>query len=537
MPDADSQKAALTAIAALRPSAVASPSTFSLASTEAAISTLLTCSRSPSHTAHVDDDLLAIQQSPSIISFLSPFFLTSSLLLLPPASPPTSLSPSVIPHILRLWRLLRNHLRTDDHQRALFDDDAAVSSFLSALSSLSSSSDDPERSALLVTGGQLLANAMTLNAVNQQRFLSQHLLSPLFISLLASPVSAFRGSLLYVLNAILLDSARQLLFLDHPSAISVVISVVMSALPETSAAPSAPTEDEAEDEAEEECELLVHAVLRRLFLRQSAFMQLLVAQLSPPMDSAPLLLVLRALHELTADDFDTESSVPVMANCAALLSAVELHFALPLSAFAELTDDTDGYQRLPTALTISDWIHASIGLLEHILSLTLIVTTDTLPPSPLIPLLSTPSTWCLLLGLLHSPQTAFGCVSDLLSLLSLLCSVPRSEPPPFPVVTALCLLAHTHIDERQPVQREYAIVGLRALCVWERVRAELEGLKASGVVGGDEWRERGVDVRLDEQRHKITVGSTHGRARQTAVRQSGPIDWGTTEPFTDDDFM
>ena len=124
----------------------------------------------------------------------------------------------------------------------------------------------------------------------------------------------------------------------------------------------------------------------------------------------------------------------------------------------------------------------------------------------------------------------------LLRLLASLCTLEEEAgaPTPFPVLHGLSFFGHTHIDDSQPLQREYSVMGLRAVCQQEAVREALTELKGMEVEGGEQWKERGVDVQWDEERERVRVGS----ARPSSMkRTSGPIDWGPTEPFTDDDFM
>ena len=476
MPDLDDQRAALSAIAASLPLAISSPTSFPLSSLDEPLRTLLSHSRSSLHLSHLSSDLLSIHQSPDFVSFVLPLFLSSALTL----DPSSTLSPSSPPSVLsieRLWRLLRNHCCTPPAQHALLTS-SALPPFLSALSLLSSVPSTPP--SLLLTGGQLLANALTSHPTNQLHFLS-YVLSPLFLHLLHTPSLPFRASLLHSLHLSLLPPSSQVSFLSHPLSLLIL-----------TAAFTPPSEEE---EGAADCELFAQAILTRFFIHQAAFLPSLLPALSPsqssPLSSAAIEWLLQGLEGVEVDASEAVAA-SLTSNCLALLTF--LCSSLP-SLPPSLVDDSTGYLSLPS-YSLPSWTPLCLSVVEHCTSSLL-----SHPTHPLITALSSTPTRILLLSLLHSkplPELH----TCLLRLLSSLCALEGESgvTTPFPVLHALSFLGHTHIDETQPLQREYSVIGLRAVCSHERVREVLAGLKGMEVEGGSEWRARGVDVQWDEER-------------------------------------
>ena len=316
MPDVDDdgQRSALAAIAAARPLAISSPTVFPLSTLDVPLQTLLTCSRSSTLLDRLPSDLLSLQQSPDFIAFILPFFLSSSLNLHPSAEPtrPAPAADSVdlatLHTVERLWRLLRNHCCSSLAQAALLTS-PAFPVFLSALSSLSSLSPPP--SSLLLTAGQLMANALTANPSTQLYFLPT-VLSSLFLDLLHSPVLPFRACLLHCLHLCLQAPASQTALLSHPLSLPLLTCAFT---------PSSEDEEGAAD-----CELFAQAILTRLFHQQAVFLPSLLpaltADLPTSVSPSPALeWVLQVLDELEVDASD-DAAVPLTSNCLALLSLV-----------------------------------------------------------------------------------------------------------------------------------------------------------------------------------------------------------------------
>ena len=535
------RRLALRTFAAARPLAISTPATFPLASLDDAVRTLLTHSTKPDALEQLTVDLLALQQPPGIVAFLSPLFHASSLLLITP--PSTSPDEPTCCRVERLWRLLRNLCRSEDSQTALLDAEPAVAAFIAALCRVGSADATEQqqphlptaRAALLTTGGQLLVNSLQRHPRNQRHFLSTHLLSPPFSRLIASSHRPFRATLLHTIHSLMLDDAQHEEILAHPQSAHLLLAILN---PTHSSAPPLHDSSEEEDEEveeEDDADMFATSILRRCFVRRATFMRSLVPVLDVTASSSPVLVrMLHSLPETTADgsvSATADAVTPLTANCAFLLPLLALHYQLG-EPTAALTDDSSGYLMLPSTLRVSPLAHAVVQAVDHALYTTL---TRPSSPAPLLATLSSLSHAYLLLALLRSPPVCFDFHSDLLRLLSLSSSYP-GHVPPYPVLLALSFLNHTHIEDSQPMQREYAVVGLRALCQLERVQAELSSLQALDVQGKEEWKQRGVDLQLDAQASRVHVQASkpQGKAEK---RTSGPIDWGVTRPYTDDDFM
>ena len=541
----EARRSALAAVAACRPLAISSPSIFPLASLDDAVRTLLrdstTHQREPPDPLHAD--LLTLQQPPVVVAFLSPLFRASALLLLS-AAPSTSSDEADFPRVERLWRLLRNHCRSEAEQSALLDDQPAFDAFIAALSSIALPLDAVDhqralhskaRAALLTTGGQLLVNSLQRHPLNQRRFLSTHLLSPPFIRLLTTPLRPFRATLLHAVHSLILEYSQHEDTIAHPQAVHLLLAIINPMPSSPSASPSLDEEVEEEEE-EDDAEMFAASILQRGFLRRPGFMGTLLPALDLASSSSPLLVrVLNSLPEQKAESSSSaavDSVTPLTANCALLLPLLSSHYPLSGSPSSPApTDDSAGYLALPSTLCVTPFAHAVIRAVDHALYTTV---THPSSPAPLLATLSSSSHAYLLLALLRSPAVHFGFHSDLLRLLSFASSYPGHHLP-FPVLHALSFLNHTRIDDTQPLQREYAVVGLRAVCQVDSVQAELRSLQALEVQGKEEWEQRGVDLQFDADSNRVHVQASD--PSRTAKRTSGPIDWGITRPWTTDDFM
>ena len=525
MSDDDDLHAALAHLAETLPVAAAEPATLSLPSLLGPLRTLLARSTTPQRIAQLSTAVVTLHQSPTPVSFLLSLFDASLVLLAPhcsaPPPPPPPPSPSSLAACELLWRLLRNCCTTASNQEAVITC-STLPRFLATLASLPPS---PPFSRLLATGGQLLSNALTLHPANQGLFFPL-LSSPSFHSLVSTPLLSLRAPILQCLRLCLLNPAHQrALLLAYPLG------------PALLSAAFHPSDD---GDGSADCDLLAHALFSHLFTSQPSFLPLLLPSLPHSTATLPFLLdgLAQGAGEVAGGAVDATA---VAFNCAALLDLLTTHYSIPLPP----SDDAAGYLALPSDICLTGWAHAALRAVDRWAAEDAGEAEEAKAAeesksagAAVRAALTEPARRALLLALLRSPGEEDGCHVTLLRLLLGLVGMEEQEgvAGAWPVLHALSFLAHTRIDERQPLQREYAVVGLRFVCRLERVREALAGLQGMGVEGGEEWKARGVDVQWDEERERVTIGSG-GRRAGTEHRTSGPIDWGETEPFTDDDFM
>ena len=458
--------------------------------------------------------------------------------------------------VRRLWRLLRNEVTRPKLQSA-FLSSPSFPLLHSALTAMAEGGGDV---ALLAVGLQLVANTVTGNRETASAYLSRHLLSEDFLSLLSSSrrlPAAVRSCLLLVLHTVTAEASSQRSLISHRLGPAVLLAALQP-LP----APL-PAGDDGDC-----CELLRLSLLRRFFLHQEELLPVLCILLyrdgaGQPLQAeadgeadAQLSGLLTDLLTLEADELGSalrgqqpEVSA-VTANCSCALQLLSARHAQPAAVVAaELQDDALSLTRIPTTLRADALTHAALLLLEHVLALALSLADDAsaaarVPDAAaaLVALFRSPERQLLLLSLLASSDTPvvrqrrtaaarrglqaqgqqpassastsvpFAFQSDLLRLLSLLSS--GTPPPPLPVLTALSLLAHTRIHPEQPLQREYALLGLSSLCRLQTVSSALTELQAEDVEGREEWRQQGLDVSWDQQR---------GRVRVATSRDSSPV--------------